>query len=180
MEWHQVQPFRQAIAIAGVDNPPTGLVNTTVLRLRDATQVIGSPPWANWFARTDDADDGTTIAIRQRGIYAVSFGVLHLPGGSLLAGCSIDAPAPALVLNPDSAANWAIGYVDLQIGMPVGQIRAFKSGGTFAVTQAQADDPAQGLLRVQASDVADGPPSIFAMNPDTAVFRLYRVADCNG
>lgn len=184
---YQQQP--RGLKISGA-NPATqgvGTTNDTVVSFTAAAVAgmtnLGTWPIATWCIVTQSDTLGTTFQITRQGIYEVRYSIPFISAelSTIQSGITLAAPDSQLIIDPDP------------VGVTVYQTSSFTTntadkGTTLTGTAKVAVRPVEldprpvrplSIVRLQASDGADGPPPSFVNTPQITLW-IQQVNHLNG
>ena len=128
--------------------------------------------------RLDDANLGTTLKIAERGVFDVQ---AELPCGganAYEAGVSVDEGA-TLSTDPTILVAGVRG-TDRFTGAAAGDIGQLNPSCRVYITQAMANNAAQGIVRVRISNAADAAPTAAGIVVAQVAVMIRKIADLPG
>lgn len=159
----------RSMFVNGLPNPPTGSVDTAVMRFTTGPTNTGVEPVASWLTYTPSALFGDIFEITQRGTYAVRFQAIMINAADYVSGISYNALPAQLT------------------GVPVGTQVQFANRGDFAQPTGVQSFPADGIVHVTQDDIdagtnlirchasnSGGAPSFFIFDSASTAFQIWQ------
>lgn len=160
------------LAIFALNAALVGSTSDTVGRF-NATEVNrGTRPLAEWVTITHDAALASTFEIILRGIYAV-MGFFDTAGvGTVEMGCAMDGPT---TVDLNAGTLGCLGHARRTLA--AGDNLAVTVSGIAVVTQAIADTPGAGVIRMNISNASGGSPVGGPIQANQTGLRIWRIGD---